>query len=214
MQTRKRPVTRSRGSGDPIENVPSTSAVGDVSKILTELVKPEKLRTAKQPRLIDHIKSKIDSLIQEKPVHVENDYLQVCHDLMLECLKQLIEKLRIVSLHRAGLLDAADDSVGEQKKSTILEEFLLFKEDCAAYLRDPTGKEAPVFVKQDYSTHALEEEDKILLTAQSVRRISARYFLAVLSMVQIPQPTARKLANQAAVSELLSDYMSRGTSAT
>jgi len=209
MEKRKRPMTRSRVP----EASSSSSAVGEVAKLLTDLTKPERSRVSRQVSLSDQIRAKVESLSGAK-YRIESEYVDTCRAALEQFLHELIRKLRIVSLHRAGLSSEERRGI----KSTSLEEFLLFKEDCASYFQKVIAEDAnarePVFVKQDYAAHALEEEEKILLTSQSVRRINARDFLAILPTAKIPQCTAQKLTNKAALAELLADYTTRGSSAS
>lgn len=193
--------------------------MGDVARILTDLTRPEKSKSTKHQYLSleDHVNLKINDILanivtkNSGSLEVDSDFTSICKSVLLEYLSGVLRRLQLVSRHRAGLSAAIDDG-GE--RLVLLEEFLLFKEDCATYLRKTNDGssllKAPVFVKEDYAAHGLEEEDKLLLTAQSVRRINARDLLAVIPLIKMPHHSASHLINKAAFFELTANFTTRG----
>ena len=132
-------------------------------------------------------------------------------------LDQILSCMVIVSNHRAGLLpDTPPEYADEIKEvSASLEEFLLYKEDCAAYLTKifpgpVEGLNPPVFNKTEYAPHAVEEENRMIITAQSVKRLTGKDLLPLLrgnlSPLIIPPEFASKLVQQIATNEMIAEY--------
>jgi hypothetical protein len=130
-------------------------------------------------------------------------------------LERLLSFLVVVSKHRAGLLDGTSDG---GVPDTALEEWLLYKEDCATYFgRQLTalggGNQQvgpPVFVKSDYQSHAFEEENRLIVTAQSVSRINLLDLKIFLSKSTMPNHIRQTLINYIAFVQLSSEYRARG----
>jgi hypothetical protein len=163
---------------------------------------------------------------------VSDEYVQGCERVMMKYLVSLIRQLTISSLHRAEQLRPdqstvnGEDTLMEETpvRSTANEEWLLYKEDCATYfvrtlknakeaasLETPTQPQAaPVFNQSEYASHAAEEDKRLMITAQSVRRIGLRDLVAVLPCVQMPVVLERNLVNFAAFHEVSTEYRARG----
>ena len=224
-----RRVTRSRATtaGD------GGTSIDTVTKFLQELTKPDATKESTEPPMYETIKSAVEKRARAlgrtttagpNRIMISDEFLSTVEDVVDTYLHRVIEGLVTVSRHRAGCLasdESADfDSMAET--STSLEEWLLHKEDCATYMtRLITGEKRegpipppPVFTKADYAAHAAEEETTMLLTAQSVRRLTLRDLLPLLlceSKVAACPPVLRtRLVNRIAALELHSEYSARG----
>ena len=138
----------------------------------------------------------------------------------------VVRHLAITSLHRADQLQSPDtgDEMETSVRSTAREEWLLYKEDCATFFtrslknaKDVSnGSEpqpamaVPEFNQAEYAAHAAEEEKRILITAQSVRRITLRDLLASLSLIKMPVVIERNIVNFIAFYEVSTEYRARG----
>jgi len=164
---------------------------------------------------------------------VSDEYVQACERVMMKYLVSLIRQLTISSLHRAEQLSPdqttvnGEDTLMEETpvRSTANEEWLLYKEDCATYFvrtlknaKEAASSETqtqpqpavPVFNQPEYASHAADEDKRLMITAQSVRRIGLRDLVAVLPCVQMPVVLERNLVNFAAFHEVSTEYRARG----
>ena len=155
-----------------------------------------------------------------KAVHkssISTEFVSEIETAMEGYLDELVRRLVVVSHHRAGLTPSLTLDEEMKTTSTSAEEFLLYKEDCADYVRKliaGTGpaSDPPQFNKAEYASHAVEEEERMTLTAQSVRRLCSKDLVPLLmahGSLTIPEETAQSLINQIAFNELKSDYISR-----
>jgi hypothetical protein len=244
-----RPNTRSRG-------ISSSSGIHDVNRYIDNITGSSSsssqisTRRAGSDRreLVETLKTFIDKRIKllsnERPVvgtlklGVSDEYILICEKVLMQYLITFIRRLSVVSLHRTEQLSAAslgndgnmmdDDVSARVKKSTAIEEWLLFKEDCATFFTRAlkTAKDSavatengtatpplgvpPEFNQPEYAAHASEEDKRLLITAQSVRRISLHDLLAVVSCVKMPAVLERNLVNFVAYYEVSTEYRARG----
>ena len=209
-----RPVTRSRA------NDSSSSAVGELSKFLQDLTKPTRARTARVDSSMDNIRAAIERRLKAmgrtvsggpSRVVLSDEYVESVQAVMTKFLVETLRRLVLVSHHRAGLTTGPYSSMAEY--STKAEEFLSFKEDCAHFFTKaandnfPADLVPPVFNQAEYAAHAAEEEQKLLITAQSVRRATVKDLLHLLN--EIPERIASKVINDIAFMELNAEYRAR-----
>lgn len=161
-----------------------------------------------------------------KSLKVPEKFIQEVEKMLELKLYQTLALMTIVSNHRAGLIPEPEQYHHMMKESkTSLEEFLLFKEDCAAFFtkRFPVSPESsgegdqpppPQFNRAEYASHAVEEEERMLVTAQSVKRLSGRDLLPLLqqkSPLKLPPGLAEQLVNKISFSELINEYVSHNS---
>jgi hypothetical protein len=226
METRNRskPATRS-------SSVTDSNAVADVTKFLSELSSRSTRSTAHSSHdsLKHFIEKRLKHLGKATTVNqrftVSEEYIQAVEVALNRYVARLLSALVQVSLHRAGLTHR-DDSEYMAEPRTTSEEWLSHKEDCCVYFSkimnektnapNSTEKIAapPEFNKAEYSSHAIDEENKRYLTAQSVRRVSARDLIPLLmaesSRLVVPISIRRKLMNLICAHEINSEYIGRG----
>ena len=181
-----------------------------------------------EPVPVDPVKASIDRLLEKKSLKVSTKYVEDVEKMLKAKLDQILALMTIVSNHRAGLLPESEEySLKMKEASASLEEFLLFKEDCAAYFskRFPLAPSEgvdpnlapPQFNKAEYASHALEEENRMLVTAQSVKRLGGRDLLPLLerrSPLTLPPGLAERLVNKISFSELVNEYVSQNSSSS
>ena len=228
-----RPVTRSRASAGTeipsryIETITSSSSHTTTRR-----------SSADRRELVETLKSFIDRRIKALTTErtsgharlvVSEEYIQTCERVVMKYLISLLQQLSITSLHRAEQLNLShiqdeDVTMETPVRSTATEEWLLYKEDCATYFgrtlknaKDVTETSpaqptpaAPVFNQSEYAAHASEEDKRLLITAQSVRRISLRDLLAVVPLVRMPVVMERNVVNFVAFHEISTEYRARG----
>ena len=201
-----RPLTRSRASTSE-----DGAAVNDVTRFLQELTKKDpKLKQSES--MYDSIQSAIEKQLRSggnSKIKLPESFIIATENHLSSFLVQLLQNLVIASRHRAELNPSSIDGMTERDTST--EEWLLYKEDCATHfnrcMRDPTTAAAPpVYNKADYQSHASEEEQRMLITAQSVRRVGLRDLLTV----KLPRRVEQKVIDSVAFQELCSEYRARG----
>jgi hypothetical protein len=225
-----RPVTRSRAhSGIP--------ALDDVSRYLESMTTGSSHFTTRRAvserrELVDTLRSFIDRRIRSLTntrLIVSDEYMQICEQVLVKFAFSIIRQLAITSLHRADQLQDLhtneDDVMETPVRSTSKEEWLLYKEDCATYfgrslknVTDVSGESetqpglssVPEFNQAEYAAHAAEEEKRILITAQSVRRITLRDLLAALPSIKMPVVVERNIVNYIAFHEISTEYRARG----
>jgi hypothetical protein len=175
--------------------------------------KPDKSKRSQDPALSGLVKAAIERQIKTlgktaQKNSVSDEYISLLTDVMERYLEDLLRRMSIVSQHRASLRES---DMGQP--STKIEDFLLFKEDCADYMRkvfsNPEFRsDAPKFNQDEYASHALEEEQRMVLTAQSVRRLCGRDLLVLLiADKSIPRTSSEKIVNRIAFNELRADYV-------
>ena len=210
-----RRVTRSKTTNDS-----SSSAVGELSKFLQDLSKPTRLRTTRSDSSLDFVRTAIEKRLKQggrtvgigpNRVTVTDDFVAAVETSITKYLVELLRRLVVVSHHRAGLTSGPFDTMAESRMQT--EEFLSFKEDCAHFFAKaarenfPPDATPPEFNQSEYAAHAAEEEQKLLITAQSVRRITVKDLLALLN--DCPDHISAKLVNDIAFIELNAEYRAR-----
>lgn len=199
-----RRVTRSKAEG------PATNRLGNNKRGKTE--------SSLNALIVAGIERKMKQ--QGKAVHkssISTEFVYQVETVMEEYLDELVRRLVIVSHHRAGLTTSANLDDEMRATSTTVEEFILYKEDCADYMRKliagtAPNSDPPQFSKAEYSSHAAEEEERMILTAQSVRRLCNKDLIPLIRAeggLKVPEATAQTLINRIAVNELKSDYLSR-----
>lgn len=227
-----RPATRSRTT-----DASSGGAVSDVSKFLQDLSR-KTTRSSKDASVgTSHVRAAIERRVKAlghsvgsglSKISVTDEYIEAVEKAVVQYVERLLGSMVTVSLHRAGLEGPFPDLMGEQ--SLLTEEWLLHKEDQAAYMRkilqdkasysppaQGTAPEAvpppPELIKSDYSTQAQENDEKLLVTARSVRRVTLRDLLPLLASrcqsATIPARLQAGLMNRIAVHEVNADYRNR-----
>ena len=230
METRNRskPVTRSN-------SIPDANPVADVTRFLHELsARSTRSSASSSYESVKHaiekrMKSLGKSLTGTQRIVLTEEYVQAVESALNSYVERLIHALVDVSHHRAGVSDRNEGEYMSEPRAT-LEEWLLHKEDCAAYFSKIMNQKAstpastdpipppPEFSKAEYSSHALDEENKRTLTSQSVRRVSGRDLIPLLmadaKQIAMPKSISRKLMNQICAHEINSEYKGRGISYT
>lgn len=212
-----RPLTRSRASG---VGPPPTSQDEPKESIIpatrTSVYRP----TASLRRLIES---------RTRPgIITPNEFVHTVDLVLNKYIQRLLHALVVVSEHRAGV---NKDNLDPSHRTVGLENWLLYKEDCATFFgkvmaaaaesKDqsppaarPSNIVAPVFSESDYSVHALEEEAKLLLTARSVRQVCLRDLLPLIlcqsEAIACPSVIKQQMVNKIAFAEVCADYRARG----
>jgi hypothetical protein len=185
---------------------------------------PKRRIVSSPPRSYEALfRQAIDKLAVQagKNGRLSEKYIDTIHGALLQKLDEILRLMCLVSNHRAGLNKPSskyDNFMKEQSAS--LEEFLLFKEDCSNYFskqflsseNPQLGQgQRPVFNRAEYASHALEQEERMLLTAQSVKRLGGRDLLPLLghrSPLVISESLLPRLVDQIVKNELRSEYVS------
>lgn len=109
-------------------------------------------------------------------MHASPAFVDALESALLTFLRSLLRNMSVVSANRAELQNVSQSPT---HRSTSLEEWLLHKEDCAVRFSKlfHSSNDTSIPSKADYSAHAAEEEQRNLLTAQSVRRLSLQDLL-------------------------------------
>jgi hypothetical protein len=166
---------------------------------------------------IASLRKAIEARIDHRSVSPE--FVSTVDHVLTMYIRRLLQSLVTVSKHRAGMTDNPNRE--KSIRTTDLENWLLFKEDCATYFTKHnvnTGTPIPpppVFNEKEYSAHAREEEAKLLLTAQSVRQISLRDLIPLIlsesPAMTCPSGLKQRILDRVCFEEVCTDYRSRGS---